>query len=897
MTWIASLLVLAGPFAADAELRQLSIDGTTREALVFPPTVTGDDPPPLVFVFHGHGGSMHAMARRFRMHRLWPEAVVVVPQGLNTPGRYDPEGRRPGWQKRPGDQQDRDLKFFDALRHAVDSAYRIDADRVYATGHSNGGGFTYLLSQARPGVFAAIAPSAAGAGGLRGIREPQPIPVLHLAGRRDTVVPFAGQMRTVDRLKRINQCTDTGADWAPGCVRYASAVGAPVITFLHDGGHQFPQDGPPHIVRFFREHRRAADPPPADPDPSDADPERSAPVQADVVVWSATPAGIAAAIEAARDGASVVLLEPTRHVGGLTASGLSHPDFRTFEALTGCYLDFTERVHADYVSRYGHDSPEVRDCLDGTHAEPHVNERVFLAMLAEQPTIAVVFDAALQDVRIAEPGDSPDGESAPGRKRVTAIQVTADGVPQSIAADYFIDASYDGDLMAAAGVAFVVGREGRDVYGESLAPPESDDQLQGYNFRFTATRDPDLRVPVEQPRLYRREMFTDLLPLLRDGTIERVFGYPSKCVFKAHIPVLPRGKYDINDVSRAPVRLSLPGRNRDWPEGSAATRQQIFDEHLAWNAGLLWFLQHDPEVPDAFQQEAREWGWCRDEFTDNGHLPWQLYVRESRRMVGVHVFTQRDTESHEGTDVRARRQPDAIAFSDYGPNCHGTDHEGPLIGGRHTGEFYQRTAPYQIPRGVMLTKSHSNLLVPVACSASHVGFCALRLEPTWTALGQAAGTAVRLALPKRRTVSSVTAADIREALHAHGAATIYVPDVPRSAALFPAVQWLASAGGLHGLAEHEGDYGRRGAHRIGQYYSAFPDHNFEPDRPLDPELWNRWLRILPEEARAAAAAKAEDDRPLTRGDAVTLLYQQRCPQPDDAIESARQKETPAANDR
>ena len=281
---------------------------------------------------------------------------------------------------------------------------------------------------------------------------------------------------------------------------------------------------------------------------------------------------------------------------------------------------------------------------------------------------------------------------------------------------------------------------------------------------------------------------------------------------------------------------------------SAATRQQIFAEHLRHNVGMLYFLQNDKFVPKQFQGESRGWGLCRDELTFNQHLPEQLYVREARRMVGKYVFTQRDVERAPNTGhARAVFQKNAIAMGDYGPNCHGTFHEGPLFGGRHTGEFYQRAAPYQIPYGVILPKEFSNLAVPVACSSSHVGFCALRLEPIWMSLGQASGEAIGIALETNASLNGIAPSHIRERLHTTGVATIYTSDVPEGSPEFAAVQWWGCLGGFVALDRTNDDepakYGERGKHRIGQYYHAFPDHAVELDKPLDERVRSAWLRI------------------------------------------------------
>jgi polyhydroxybutyrate depolymerase len=250
--WLAAALLLAAP---DPERMEWTVGGVVREALVCAPGRTDDRKPPLVFAFHGHGGTMRHAAKSFALHEHWPEAVVVYPQGLPTPGRLtDPEGKKPGWQHAAGEQGDRDLKFFDAMLASLKEKPGIDENRVYSTGHSNGGGFTYLLWGTRGDLLAAVAPSAAA--GSRSVKEARPLPVLHAAGEKDPLVPFALQMRALSAVKAHNGCEEAGKDWAKGCTLYPSSKDAPVVVFVHPGDHAYPDAAPPLIVRFFKEHAR-----------------------------------------------------------------------------------------------------------------------------------------------------------------------------------------------------------------------------------------------------------------------------------------------------------------------------------------------------------------------------------------------------------------------------------------------------------------------------------------------------------------------------------------------------------------------------------------------------------------------------------------------------------------
>lgn len=607
--------------------------------------------------------------------------------------------------------------------------------------------------------------------------------------------------------------------------------------------------------------------------------------ETDVIIYGATPAGIAAALSAAGDGEKVLLVERGDRIGGMMTNGLSHTDFRTFEALTGTFLALTRRTVDFYKTEFGGQAEKV--CFRGAHAEPKVTLALLEKMLAEQPRITVQRNWELEAVAASsEPNDNGDGA---GPMRALEVCLFADerGKRHSIPARFFIDATYEGDLIAAANVAYHVGREARTELGEKLAPEEADAQLQAYNFRFLMTREAENRVTVRQPKEYDREDFAGLLPLIANKTITSAFGGTPVSIFKTQMP-LPHGKVDINDMSKGPVRLSMPGVNLGWPDGSggvairdgatpaldappfsrvqlANTRQRIIDAQLKWALGLLWFVQHDPAVPEEFRKEASEWGWCRDEFRENSWLPEQLYVREARRLQGLHIFTENDT-AHEPGDARAVLHRDAIAMGDYGPNCHGTSHEGGAFGGQHTGEFYKVVPPYQIPYGVLVPRNVENLLSVCAVSSSHVGFCALRYEPIWTSLGQAAGHAVHLAREKKVTLQKIPVAVLQTRLRKEKSATIYFSDVPVDSPDFAATQWWGTLGGFHGLEKTPEEAKLRGAKIMGQYYEAFPGHAAQLGLALTPELAESWKKLALENGLAAPEGKG------TRGEWIRAAW-------------------------
>lgn len=255
--WFPAILVIAftflNPFARAAErFRELEVTGggAVRTALVHVPPQAKTSTTPVVFVFHGFGSSAKKAADQFPIDRLWPEAISVYMQGLDTPSQLSPrQGRKPGWQAGPGDQRDRDIKFFDAVLARLEQDFRIDTRHIYATGHSNGGCFVYLLWLTRPQVFASVAPSAAAA--IYG-KKLTPKPAMILGGRKDPVVKTAWQQMMIGTVRKINGCAKTGEPWGDGCTLYPSAIGTPLITFIHPGGHQPDPAEPGLIVKFFK---------------------------------------------------------------------------------------------------------------------------------------------------------------------------------------------------------------------------------------------------------------------------------------------------------------------------------------------------------------------------------------------------------------------------------------------------------------------------------------------------------------------------------------------------------------------------------------------------------------------------------------------------------------------
>ena len=503
---------------------------------------------------------------------------------------------------------------------------------------------------------------------------------------------------------------------------------------------------------------------------------REVEARADVVVYGATPGGVCAAIAAAREGADVVLLEPTEHIGGLTTGGLSHCDSNQMvrSTLMGLFDEWHTRVVADYVLR---GLPAPYDPANKDQArwtfEPHVAMRVTRAMLAEAG-VRVRTSAGLRSVQKLGP-------------RVTAVATRAG----AFAARVFVDGTYEGDLMAAAGVDWTIGREGRDAYGESLAGKQfpkrrmdidgfdgdggllplvttraggdetaGDDHVMTYSFRLCLTADPANRVPMPAPERYDPKRFEVVRRALRAGVAGVGFDlYP-----------LPGGKFDGNNSIGGQFSLGLVGGGDRWHAADEDGRRVIWEEHKQYTLELFRFLTTDPAVPAATRERFAELGLCRDEFAAYDHFSPALYVRESRRMQGLYVLSQRDI-------LQQPSKPDPIAVSSFPIDSHdcqriahaggGVVNEGTIFPVRtKAGYGYAYHVPYRalLPR----PQQCDNLLVPVALSCTHVGISSLRIEGAWMTIGQAAGVAAALAVAGDVAVQQLDYASLRARLLAQG---------------------------------------------------------------------------------------------------------------------------------
>jgi hypothetical protein len=505
----------------------------------------------------------------------------------------------------------------------------------------------------------------------------------------------------------------------------------------------------------------------------------------EIAVCGGTPGGIAAAVAAARRGRSVALIEYHPHLGGMSASGLGKSDIEHRELIGGLFREFVECVRDDYVQRFGPDSTQVRLCRDGYYYEPSVAERTFTAMIRQQPTIDVYPSHVLQAVQMTE-----------RRPREIQIRDRITGQTCTIGARVFIDATYEGDLYAMAGAAYRLGRESRDEFDEPHAgvvyfdyetgeflPGSSgaaDPRLPAYTYRLCLTTDPANNHCVERPPDgYERRMY---LPYLDDLAAGRL-GPPRKFqegwgYYPAHfntlmralsVTELPHRKVDAN-INPRPLAFPFAEENAGYVEADWPQRERICQRHREITLGLLYFLQHDPQVPGPHRELARQYHWPRDEFDDNGHFPFQLYVREARRLRGCYTLTEHDvTGGEHGQPLGSC--PDTVAIGEFPIDsfpCRKRQPGDTRVLEGYLGMLAHLTRPYPIPYRIMIPESCDGLIVPVAASTTHVAYSSIRMEPTWMALGQAAGTAADLCLQHHCSPRDVPIHRLQKELMADG---------------------------------------------------------------------------------------------------------------------------------
>ena len=515
---------------------------------------------------------------------------------------------------------------------------------------------------------------------------------------------------------------------------------------------------------------------------------------ADIIIYGGTSAAISAAVEAKRSGKSVIVVSPDIHLGGLSSGGLGYTDTGDKSVIGGLAREFYHRVWQHYNTteawnwqkkeEYGNKG-QGTIAMDGENRtmwifEPHVAENVFEDLVAEEQ-IRVDRDEWLDRKNGVEMKDG----------NIVSI-TTLSGKKYS--GKMFLDTTYEGALMAAAGVSYHVGREGKEVYGEEwngvqtgvlhhkhwfasdispyvvpgdpnsgLLPRVSgedpgekysgDDKIQAYCFRMCMTNHPENRIPFPKP--------DDYDPLNYE-LLARVFETGRKDWFEK-FDAVPNHKTDTNN--HGPLSSDNIGMNYDYPEGSYERRKEIIEEHVNYQKGLLWFVANDPRVPEDIQTEMQKWGLAKDEFTDNGNWPHQIYVREARRMIGEFVMTENELLKRSPT-------PKPVGMGSYAMDSHNVQRYVKPDGFvQNEGDIGVSTkGPYSISYETLVPKKEEckNLLVPVCLSSSHIAFGSISMEPVFMILGQSAAAAAVLAIDENAVVQEVDYDKLRGVLLAKG---------------------------------------------------------------------------------------------------------------------------------
>lgn len=475
--------------------------------------------------------------------------------------------------------------------------------------------------------------------------------------------------------------------------------------------------------------------------------ESSTAANYDVVVFGGTPAGIAAAVAAGQGGAKVLLVEPSYLIGGLMSGGLTKTDIGKADTIGGLARDFYNRVLAHYTKTYGAESEQVKACDGGYYFEPKVALQIFGEQLTEA-RVAVRTKERLESVEVKS-----------GQVRAITTRNYETGKESRLVAKVFVDGSYEGDVMAQAGVLYRVGREAREEYGESLAgltegPAEylgkGDHRVQAYNIRGTITTNDQLRLPIPKPQNYYR--------VAHAGLIRTVNQHQLKSISELFPDV---GRWAMINGKCDPNKADFPGANFGYTEGDYEQRARITAKVQDYWLSLWYLLQNDPELPEAFKADARRWGLPKDEFLESNHVTPQIYVRVARRMQGRYLLTQRDVQYD-------RFKPDTICMGSYNTDCHAIQVIQTDDGPRAEGSFNGAADAYEIPYRCLLPHGVNNLLVVAAVSATHVAYSSLRMEPVFMMLGHAGGIAAQMAAADGIAAQDISIQQLQSRLAAAG---------------------------------------------------------------------------------------------------------------------------------
>ncbi|MCB1061392.1 MAG: FAD-dependent oxidoreductase [Verrucomicrobiae bacterium] len=529
----------------------------------------------------------------------------------------------------------------------------------------------------------------------------------------------------------------------------------------------------------------------------------------DLVIYGGTSAGVIAAVQAKKLGKSAVIVGPDIHLGGLSAGGLGWTDTGNKAVIGGLARDFYHRIWKEYQKEetwkwQKHD--EYGNKGQGTAAMDGENRTMWIF----EPSVAEkVFEDYVKEFEIPVHRDEYLDRNKGVKKEAGRIVSITMLSGRTFAGKMFMDATYEGDLMATAGVDYHVGREGRDVYGEEwngvqtgvlhhrhhfgavdqpISPykipgdPSSgvlprisaehpgekhagDNKVQAYCFRMCLTDHPENRIPFPKPEGYDPAQYELLVRIFEAGWRE-TFG---------KFDPLPNHKTDTNN--HGPMSTDNIGYNYDYPDASYERRKEIIKEHETYQMGWLYFIANDPRVPEDAQKEMQRWGLPKDEFTDNGNWSHQLYIREARRMIGHFVMTESELQ-------KKRPTPDSVGMGSYTIDSHNVQRyitpEGYV---QNEGDIGVTTyGPYEIAYGSLIPKKEQcqNLFVPVCVSSSHIAFGSIRMEPVFMILGQSAATAAAIAIDRDLAVQEVPYEKLRERMLADGQVLEYEGEVSRS---------------------------------------------------------------------------------------------------------------------
>ena len=523
----------------------------------------------------------------------------------------------------------------------------------------------------------------------------------------------------------------------------------------------------------------------------------------DVVVYGGTSAGVIAAVQAKHMGKSVVIVGPDKHLGGLSSGGLGWTDTGNKAVIGGLSRDFYHRIWKEYQK------PETwkfqkREAYGGRGQGTPAIDGANRTMWIFEPSVAEkVYEDYVKEFEIPVFRDKwldREGGVYKQAGRIVSIKMLSG---ETFKGKMFIDATYEGDLLATAGVQYHVGREGKSVYGEdwngvqtsvlhhrhhydaipnkkridpyvkpgdpssgvipgvSADPPgdrySGDHRVQAYCFRMCLTNDPENRIPFPKPQGYDPAKYELLKRILAAGWRE-VFG---------KFDPIPNHKTDTNN--HGPFSTDNIGMNYDYPNGSYEKRREIIRQHENYQKGWLYFLANDPSVPADIQKEMRSWGLPKDEFTDNGNWSHQLYIREARRLVGHFVMTENHLLKRQAT-------PQSVGMGSYTLDSHNVQrYITPQGYVQNEGDIGVKCKPYEIAFGSLLPKKQQceNLLVPVCVSSSHIAFGSIRMEPVFMILGQSAATAACQAIDSSAAVQDIDYDKLRAQLQKDGQVLSY----------------------------------------------------------------------------------------------------------------------------